>query len=104
MLSASLHLARFRGDSRFSTWVTRIATNEALMLLRQRRANTQLSDASYEDAESPFVRSLADGAPTPDLGLTVAAVKARVFHARRWLRCRLERKLKTTGNGVLIEV
>ena len=38
------------------------------------------------------------------LGLTVAAVKARVFHARRWLRRRLERKLKPTGIGFLIEV
>jgi RNA polymerase sigma-70 factor, ECF subfamily len=38
------------------------------------------------------------------LGLTVAAVKARVFHARRWLRRRLERKLKATGNGFLIDL
>ncbi len=106
-----------------------------------------LSDTSYEDAESSFVLSLADGAPTPEqtvaanelsaafiqaisdlrknlrtvvllrefqgltneetaqrLGLTVAAVKARVFHARRWLRRRLERKLKATGNGFLIDL
>jgi len=38
------------------------------------------------------------------LGLTMAAVKARVFHARRWLRRRLERKLKATGNGFLIDL
>jgi hypothetical protein len=62
----SPNLARFRGDSRFSTWVTRIAINEALMLLRQRRANTPLSDTSCEEAENPFVRNLADRAPTPN--------------------------------------
>jgi RNA polymerase sigma-70 factor (ECF subfamily) len=127
--------------------VTRIAINEALMLLRQRRAHTPLSETSYEDADSPFVLNLADGAPTPEqtvaanelsavltqaisdlrknlrtvvllrefqgltneetarrLGLTVAAVKARVFHARRWLRRRLERKLKPTRNGSLIDI
>jgi RNA polymerase sigma factor (sigma-70 family) len=33
------------------------------------------------------------------LGLTVAAVKARVFHARRWLRRRLDRKLDPARNG-----
>jgi RNA polymerase sigma-70 factor, ECF subfamily len=38
------------------------------------------------------------------LGLTVACVKARVFHARRWFRRRLERKLKPTRNGSLIDV
>ena len=144
---AFTNLARFRGDSRFSTWVTRIAINEALMLLRQRRAHTPLSDTSCKEAENPFVRNLADRAPTPEqtvaanelgaalteavsdlrknlrtvvllrefqgltneetaqrLGLTVAAVKARVFHARRWLRGRLERKLKPARNSSLINM
>jgi DNA-directed RNA polymerase specialized sigma24 family protein len=36
------------------------------------------------------------------LGLTVGAVKARIFHARRWLRRRLERKLKLARNASLI--
>lgn len=144
---AFTNLARFRGDSRFSTWVTRIAINEALMLRRQRCANTILSEASHEGPESPFVLNLADEVPTPEqtaaanelhttliqavsglrknlrtvvllrefqgltneetaqrLGLSVAAVKARVFHARCWLRRRLERKLKPTRNTSLTGV
>ncbi len=144
---AFTNLARFRGDSKFSTWVTRIAINEALMLLRQRRAHTPLSETSHADTESPIVLNLVDGAPTPEqtsaanelsaaliqaisdlrnnlrtvvllrefqgltneetaqrLGLTVAAVKARIFHARRWLRRRLERKLKPASNGSRIEM
>jgi hypothetical protein len=36
--------------------------------------------------------------------LTVAGVKARVFHVRRWLRRRLERKLKPTRKGSRVEV
>jgi RNA polymerase sigma-70 factor, ECF subfamily len=130
-------LTRFRGDSTFATWVTRIAINEALMLLRQRRTGRLLSETRQEDMESPFVRSLADGRPGPEqvlatnerraavreaishlrqhlravavlrelegltnkeiarrLGLTLAAVKSRVFHARRWLQRRLKAKLK----------
>jgi RNA polymerase sigma-70 factor, ECF subfamily len=136
---------KFRGDATFATWMTRIAINEALMLLRQRRANTPLSEASYEDAESPLVLNLADEAPSPEqivvtnelraavtqavsrlqknqrtvvvlrelqgltneetarrLGLTVTCVKARLFHARRWLRRRLERRLKPARNGSLV--
>jgi RNA polymerase sigma-70 factor (ECF subfamily) len=142
---AFMTLDRFRGDSRFSTWVTRIAINEALMLLRQRRTKKPLSGASWESTESPFVLNLADPAPSPeetaganelrgaalqaisDLrmnlrtvvllrefqgltetarhpGLSVACVKARIFHARRWLRRRLERKLKPARDGSRIEM
>jgi RNA polymerase sigma-70 factor, ECF subfamily len=35
-LSLLEHLDDFRGQSRFSTWLTRIATNHALLLLRRR--------------------------------------------------------------------
>jgi RNA polymerase sigma-70 factor, ECF subfamily len=141
---AFTNLTKFRGDATFATWMTRIAINEALMLLRQRRANTPLSETSREDAESPLVLNLADEAPSPEqivvtnelraavtqavsrlqknqrtvvvlrelqgltneetarrLGLTVTCVKARLFHARRWLRRRLERRLKPARNGSL---
>src|SRR5258708_28815199 len=36
-----VNLERFREDSTFSTWLTRIAINEALMLMRQRRTREQ---------------------------------------------------------------
>src|SRR5450755_1727094 len=44
---AFTNLHRFREDSTFSTWVTRIAINDALMMLRQRRASTRLQE--YND-------------------------------------------------------
>src|ERR1700722_5761262 len=34
---AFLHMDTFRGDSRFSTWLSRIAINQSLMKLRARR-------------------------------------------------------------------
>ena len=34
---AFVHLKAFQGQSRFSTWLTRIAINEALLMLRRRR-------------------------------------------------------------------
>src|SRR5258707_10722831 len=51
---AFTNLCRFREDSTFSTWVTRVAINDALMLLRQRRANTRLLE-NNDDAEAPSV-------------------------------------------------
>ena len=40
---AFVHLHRFEGKSSFSTWLTRITVNEALMLLRRGRKHRQVS-------------------------------------------------------------
>jgi RNA polymerase sigma-70 factor (ECF subfamily) len=42
-LKAFLHLNKFEGRSSFSSWVTRIAINMSLMILRKKRANKELS-------------------------------------------------------------
>lgn len=46
---AFVHLSTFQGKSSFSTWLTRIVINEALMCLRRNRAMRQIS---LEDTES----------------------------------------------------
>lgn len=131
---ALTNLSRFRGDSTFSTWLTRIAINEALMLLRQRRKTTVLFEVNIDSDYESSAFDLADKGPTPEeitaknelraaviqaisqlreslrtvvlrelqgltiaetarrLGLSVAAVKARTFHARRCLQRQLGRK------------
>jgi RNA polymerase sigma-70 factor, ECF subfamily len=126
------NLQTFREDSTFSTWLTRIVVNDALMLLRQRRLREPVQENSLDAAEDLPEVQIADGRPTPEetfcererretvhqaigelreslrvvllrgelqgltsaetarhLGLTVSAVKARTFHARRFLRKRL---------------
>jgi hypothetical protein len=50
------NLSRFREESAFSTWVTRIAINEALMLLRQRRTNTASRKAASRHFSPRFPR------------------------------------------------
>jgi RNA polymerase sigma-70 factor, ECF subfamily len=138
---AFTNLNRFREDSAFSTWITRIAINEALMMLRQRRTTTHLSE-NGEDANVARTLVLADGRATPEealaetelraavthavsrlrqglravvllremqgltsaetarrLGLTVSAVKARIFHARIHLRQHLKHKYKAGRGG-----
>ena len=54
------------GDSTFSTWLTRIAMNEALMLLRQRPSNTRLFERHDHCAYESSISSLADKALTPE--------------------------------------
>src|SRR5258708_39679840 len=42
-LKAYEHLPGFKGDSKFYTWVVRIAVNEALMKLRKRKGDSFVS-------------------------------------------------------------
>src|ERR1700676_4249516 len=42
-MKAYVHLTTFRGRSKFSTWLTRITINSALMTLRKKRAHPETS-------------------------------------------------------------
>ena len=48
-LKAFQHVDKFEGRSSLSTWLYRIASNEALMMLRKRRPETTFSDIPPED-------------------------------------------------------
>ncbi len=50
-LKAYRHLSGFDGRSKLSTWLYRIATNEALMLIRKRRPEGVSIDESVETGE-----------------------------------------------------
>jgi RNA polymerase sigma-70 factor (ECF subfamily) len=125
-----VHLNNFEGKSSFSTWLTRIAINEALMYLRRARLVREVSidDLNGDEGTGPRF-NIADASPDPEatymqreearilwiairqltprirsvlelkelrelsaretarhMGLSVAAVKARVFHGRQKLR------------------
>jgi len=145
---AFIHLQRFNGDSRFSTWLSRIAINTALMKLRKKHRFWEVSLDESPETEQPSahidvedqalnpeqlfsqkerrrILSLALNDLTPGtrkaielrelgersteetaqiMGISVTAVKARVFHGRRRLRERLNRFVGpawTVGRGVL---
>jgi RNA polymerase sigma-70 factor, ECF subfamily len=131
---AFVHLNSFVGRSSFSTWLTRIAVNEALMLLRRSRWLREVSiDDSNANEETATALEIPDSSPDPEasysrrewarilssamnelppgtrkaiqlreldersteetarvMGLSVPAVKARVFHGRRKVRERLK--------------
>lgn len=65
-LKAYAHLQDFKGDSRFYTWLVRIAANEALMRLRKRRPNQFSLDEPVEGDTDLFPRELEDWGPTPE--------------------------------------
>jgi RNA polymerase sigma-70 factor (ECF subfamily) len=129
-LSAFVHLRDFDGRSSFSTWLTRIAINSALMKLRKNRGSREIPMDEPAGAGDTLLRfEPADWHPDPEeqyawqerqrvvaeavrglrptlrkvieirelqegsiketaqrLGISVAAAKARLFHARAALR------------------
>jgi RNA polymerase sigma-70 factor (ECF subfamily) len=64
---AFIYLNSFEGKSSFSTWITRIAINEALMWLRRARALREVSvdNLSSEDESVPALE-IPDGSPDPE--------------------------------------
>jgi RNA polymerase sigma-70 factor (ECF subfamily) len=137
---AFINLKKFEGHSLFSTWLTRIAINEALMLLRRKRGSREvpIAESSTEDGAA-LPLDFPDSGPNPEdsclqreqerilcaavnelkpglrkaielrelgelstgetaqvMGLSVGAVKARVFHGRRKLRQTLKRYVEST--------
>ena len=69
-LKAYANLARFKGASRFYTWLVRIGVNEALMKLRKRKADRTVSLDEPVDTgdEESFPRELADWGENPEQG------------------------------------
>jgi len=62
------NLDRFQGDSRFYTWLVRIAVNEALMKLRKRRPNQVSLDEPVADRDNQetLLREIEDWGPSPE--------------------------------------
>lgn len=136
---AFTHLPRFEGRSAFSTWLTRIVINEALMLRRKNRTLREISiDELQGSEEAARVLEIPDSSPGPEsryfqreqqellsaamgelrpnmrqaielrdlrelsvdetarvTGLSIPAVKGRLFHARRKLRKALSRNTQS---------
>jgi len=73
LLNAYTHMDQFHGDSRFSTWLTRIAINEALMKVRKRRSEDHY--LCHDDNQ-------ADGATAVDMLRAADAYHPDVLYAK----------------------
>jgi len=65
-LKAYEHLGEFQGNSRFYTWLVRIAVNQALMKLRKRRPNQVSLDEEVDTGEDMVTRDVEDWGPSPE--------------------------------------
>src|ERR1700678_1364669 len=66
-LKAYEHLDQFQGNSKFYTWIVRIAVNQALMKLRKRRSDRAVSlDEQIDTGEDTVVREIAAWDPDPE--------------------------------------
>jgi RNA polymerase sigma-70 factor (ECF subfamily) len=65
-MKAFAHLDNFQEDSRFYTWLVRIAANEALMRLRKRRPNQVSLDEPIEGDDDLIPREIEDWGPSPE--------------------------------------
>jgi RNA polymerase sigma-70 factor, ECF subfamily len=63
---AFLHLQNFQEKSRFSTWLTRIAMNEAFILLRRRRGVFEVLPGSPDDDMKSSPEAFVDHSPNPE--------------------------------------
>src|SRR6266403_344634 len=148
---AFTHLRTFEGRSAFSTWLTRIAITEALMLMRRSRGlREMLIDDLNGNEETTTALQVPDASPDPEvsysqrertemlflamnelpagirraiqlrqfdersseetariMGISVGALKGRMFHGRRKLREKLKhivepawRSARNTSQGI----
>src|SRR3984893_7392429 len=67
LLSAYRNLGRFERRSQFSSWLTRIVINAALMRRRSKRARPAVSlDEVATEGELPLAERFADDGPNPE--------------------------------------
>jgi RNA polymerase sigma-70 factor (ECF subfamily) len=76
MLLAYRHQSSFRGDSRFTTWLYRIAATTALMHLRKRRRTPLMISTDQRDAgdEPPREETAAPGASPEEASASTEAL------------------------------
>ena len=66
-VKAFTKLDQFQGNSKFSTWLVRIAVNERLMRLRKRKTSKTVSmDQDVETGEGSIPRDFAEWRPNPE--------------------------------------
>ena len=85
-LKAFEHLPTFREDSRFYTWIVRIAINEGLMKLRKRRSSKEVPvENPTNDDGDVMPREFADWRPNPEQLLAQTELETVLRDAARAL-------------------
>jgi RNA polymerase sigma-70 factor (ECF subfamily) len=76
-LKAYEHLEDFQGNSKFYTWLVRIAVNQSLMKLRKRKSDASVSlDDPFDTGEETLTREIAVWDPNPELTYSREEIRA----------------------------
>jgi RNA polymerase sigma-70 factor (ECF subfamily) len=78
---AFTHLEQFRGDSGLSTWLSRIAMNEALGRLRRQRPSVELSSLPQGALEAQIIQFPFTSAEDPEKSMAQREIQRVVEHA-----------------------
>jgi len=115
LLRAYAHISGFDGRSSFSTWLTRIVINSALMIRRKVRNARQVSADELDESHKTHPHlQVPDHAPNPEQRLLQCEQKRILHHAIGRLRPRIrvvvevgqlqERPMKETAHLLDISV
>lgn len=80
-IKAFRYIKNFDGRSSISTWLYRIATNEALMILRRRRPDTVSIEEPVEDGADPEPMQIVDWCCLPEETLMTEEARAYLDRA-----------------------
>ena len=88
MLKAYRHIDQFEGRARFTTWISRIAINEALMNLRSRNdgRHVRLEDVAKESEDVLMLRQFRPPAEDPEMQFRCLELSAVLDEAINGLR------------------
>src|SRR5216683_2194245 len=78
---AFTHLDQFRGDSSLSTWLSRIAMNEALGRLRRQRPGVEWSSLPQGALEAQIIQFPLSAADDPEKSMARSEIQHVVEHA-----------------------
>jgi RNA polymerase sigma-70 factor (ECF subfamily) len=99
-LRAHLALQRFEGRSSVYSWLTRIAINSALMILRRRRSRPEaLLISSFEEGDSDSPLEFKDSSSNPEQLCDLRQRKDRLLQAIRKLESPLRAPIEAQLAG-----
>jgi len=98
---AFVHLQKFEGKSSLSTWLTRIAINQSLMLLRSRRGQHEVPIDDSSSHEATPALELADASPDPEASYLQTEKTQILSAAMRQLRPGMRKAIELRELGEL---
>ena len=86
-LKAFQKLEQFQENSKFSTWLVRIAINQSLMKLRKQHRKSEVSiDQGFQPEQAVLSQEIADRAPNPEERCRTSELRKLLINALQELR------------------